>query len=379
MCIKIRLQHKYLILLLIVVSLFGSIGAQAGQRFSSSYHCSDAVKKCISSGTRIVDGFSVHRDCWEYAYVKSCNYPSKNDCRLWEHCYAVGDKGCLLRDNYGNCVNMQKEFSCKSWEHINLENETTRTDLVEKEGPEGLVCSGIPCIDGHCVDKSYETNGEMMDSLSKLYASSQMKPDGDHTFNLFQGHGQHCSKKAASYSNCCAVDPKGWGRKIGAKCTKDEQTLMEERSKNLCVYVGAKKKKTAGVTLMVKHQYCCFGNILDKVIQVEGRKQLGRGFGSPDSPDCRGLTLEEIKLIDFSKVDFSEFINELKVKFAKNYKSPNAEDLSATIEDSFDDIRRYDGDDSNPENNHAGWNSSWPDSAYEDQSEVTDNVEESEG
>lgn len=155
-------------LIMIIIATFVDT-AFAGTRFNSSYSCSDASRVCVSSGIREVDGFEVHRDCWDWAYVKTCNYPSKNDCRLYAHCYAVGDKGCLLKDSLGNCVNRQREFSCKSWDIVNLENQTSRMGFEEKPGKDGLVCKGIPCIDGNCVDKSYETNGKMMDSLSKLY------------------------------------------------------------------------------------------------------------------------------------------------------------------------------------------------------------------
>ncbi|WP_410250278.1 conjugal transfer protein TraN [Candidatus Trichorickettsia mobilis] len=88
--------------------------AEAGNRFTSSYSCSDAVKTCVSSGARIVDGFSVTKDCWEWTYYKTCNYPSRDDCRNFSHCYAVAYLPCLLRDNYGNCVNLQKSFLVKA-------------------------------------------------------------------------------------------------------------------------------------------------------------------------------------------------------------------------------------------------------------------------
>lgn len=318
--------------------------ALAGTRFNSSYTCSDASRVCVSSGIREVDGFEVHRDCWDWAYVKTCNYPSKNDCRLYAHCYANGDKGCLLQDSLGNCVNMQREFSCKSWDVVNLENQTSRMGFEEKPGKDGLVCKGVPCIDGHCVDKSYETNGKMMDSLSKLYATSNMNPDKDGNFNFFEGATSGCSKKALGYSNCCRIGKVGWGKNIGAKCTKDERTLMEQRSKKLCVYVGSVKKKQAGVHILTKHRYCCFGNILDKVIQVEGRKQLKRSFGTGSNPDCRGLSLEDIKAIDWNKVDFTEFIEDLKVKFAGSYKAPTASELKNTIEGSLTSINGFDED-----------------------------------
>jgi hypothetical protein len=98
---------------------------------------------------------------------------------------------------------------------------------------------------------------------------------------------------------------------------------------------------------LTKHKYCCFGQILDKVIQVEGRKQLGKNFGTGGNPDCRGLTLKEIQAIDWNKVDFGEFIEDLKVKFAGSYKTPSADELKNTVEGSLQGIEGFDSDLSN--------------------------------
>lgn len=342
--------------------------AYAGNRFTSNYPCSDSVKTCVSSGTRIIDGFEVYKNCWEWSYIKTCNYPSKDDCKNYRHCYAVADKECLLKDSLGNCVNLKREFSCKSWQFSKKDNKEARVDLVEKDGQEGLVCDGIPCIDGNCVDKSYLTNGEMMDSISKLYAVSNMKPDKDYNFNLFAGFASHCTKKAAGYSNCCPDTPEGWGKQLGAKCTKDENSLMTLRSKNLCADVGKENKQRMGISTGVKHHFCCFGNMLEKVIQVEGRKQLGMNFGSGGSPNCRGLTIEEIQRLDFSKIDFSEFINELLVKFTGTYKTPNPQEISDTIK-SHMNIGEYDGDENNPDNKFTGFNTNIKDDSWEAQEE----------
>ena len=339
--------------------------ARAGNRFTSSYSCSDAVKTCVSSGTRIVDGFSVTKDCWEWSYYKTCNYPSRDDCRNFTHCYAVADLPCLLRDNYGNCVNLQKEFSCKSWEPVTIDKEMVRIGLVEKEGKERLVCKGVPCIDGNCIDKSYLTDGDMMDSVSKLYAVSQMKDALDLNFKLFAGFGQSCSKKATSYTNCCSTSLKGWGKNLGAKCTKDEIDLVDKRQKNLCVYVGKQNKQTMGITTVVKHHYCCFGSLLNKVIQVEGRKQLGINFGSGGRTDCRGLTLAEIMQLDFDKMDFSEFFTDI----LKKMKIPKIGDISARTKSSLPNVRKYDGNPSNKKNNMTGWNADVKDDSWEAQEE----------
>ena len=348
--------------IVIIVLATQSIGhAGAGNRFTSSYSCSDAVKTCVSSGTRIVDGFSVTKDCWEWSYYKTCNYPSKDNCKNYSHCYAVADLPCLLRDNYGNCVNLQKEFSCKSWEPVTIDKEMVRIGLVEKEGKERLVCKGVPCIDGNCVDKSYLTDGDMMDSVSKLYAVSQMKDALDLNFKLFAGFGQSCSKKATSYTNCCSTSLKGWGKNLGAKCTKDEIDLVDKRQKNLCVYVGKQNKQTMGITTVVKHHYCCFGSLLIKVIQVEGRKQLGINFGSGGRTDCRGLTLAEIMQLDFDKMDFSEFFTDI----LKKMKIPKVGDISSRVNSSLPNVRKYDGNPNNKKNNMTGWNADVKDDSWE--------------
>ena len=124
-------------------------------KFISSYPCSDTGKYCSGGGgMRKIDGFEVRRDCWEYSYKKTYRYPSRNDCSKHYRCYSLGQRDCLLRDSLGNCVNLKKEFSCKRHVPTYVESETVRYGLKEKEGPEGLVCKGIPCIDGNCIDKS---------------------------------------------------------------------------------------------------------------------------------------------------------------------------------------------------------------------------------
>lgn len=332
-----------------------STACVANDSFKSNYPCRDIQKECISSGVRIIDGYEVYRDCWEYQVEKVCDYPSKDDCSKYSHCYFVSTLECLLTDCLGNCVNRKEEYSCKRWIPASKESTKTRVRLQEKEGQAGIICEGIPCIDGNCVDHRFLTNGEMMDSISKLYAVSQMKAGDGVNISLFKGSSDHCSKKATSYSNCCATSLKGWGSNVGAKCSKNEQILIEKRKKNLCVYVGKESNKKIGVTTLVKHHYCCFGNLLDKVVQVQARKQLGLSFGSGKNPDCRGLTLEEIERINWDEIDFTEFIEDLKIKFFSKYKMPGCDDLKERINNSLPDIREFDGNIQNQDNNAGGW------------------------
>ena len=57
-----------------------------------------------------------------------------------------------------------------------------------------------------------------------------------------------------------------------------------------------------------KAGYCVFDNKLARIIQYQGRSgQLGIGFGGASSPDCRGITVDELQKIDFNAMDYSDF------------------------------------------------------------------------
>ena len=154
--------------------------------------------------------------------------------------------------------------------------------------------------------------------------------------------------------------------------------LIDKREKKLCVYVGKTISKVMGMTNVIKHHYCCFANILEKVVQVEGRGgQLGINFGSGASPNCQGLTLDEIKKLDFNKIDFSEFIEELTLQFAGSYKKPNPKAISDNINNHLN-IRKYDGDENNQANKLTGVSAHIKDDSWETQEEERLSLEQKE-
>ncbi len=334
-----------------------SVTPAIGGNINFGYPCSDTPHQCIASNeTRKIDGFDVHKPCWDFSYKKTCQYPLqyalKDQCSNFQQCYIVADRDCLLKDVLGFCVSQQKEFSCKRQINTTIPKEKLRTGLKAKDGVPSLVCKGdIPCLDGNCVDKSYELNGEMMESVSKLYAVSQAKSKGVHGAKLFEGQGLHCTKKATEYSNCCKVEGGGWGHNLGAHCSTSEKQLIEYRKRNKCVYVGRSGK--GGISASpVKHHYCCWDNMLNKVIQVEGRKQLGRNFGSGGNTDCGGLTLDELMRLDFNQMDFSEFI----IEITKQMKIPNIGDVESRTRGSLPQIREFQEGANPVQNKKAGVN-----------------------
>ena len=74
-----------------------------------------------------------------------------------------------------------------------------------------------------------------------------------------------------------------------------------------------------------KRSYCQFDSKLAQIVQQQGRNgQLHIGFGGASSPDCRGITVAELRGIDFNKLDFTNFMDDLmkNQKYRKTMCSP---------------------------------------------------------
>jgi Type-1V conjugative transfer system mating pair stabilisation len=321
---------------------------QINQKADKEYKCQDGYKSCQSSGEKIVDGVRITKDCWQYKYIKTCDYPSLNDCYKLASCSFISDRECLLHDRYGNCVNVKKEFSCERSETDHYDVETVKFNPTSRNAASKIICANIPCIDGSCVDKTSEVNNEMMDSISKLQGMAKAK---DHvSLQVFSGNARHCNKHMAGYHDCCKMG--GWGKYLGAKCSKEEKQLSENRKNNKCVYVGKHNSKTLGVTTVTKNYWCCFPSVLEKIIQTQGRKQLGMSFGSSGSPDCRGLYIDELQRLDFNKMDFSDFYADI----LKRMKLPKLSDLDKRVQNSMPNIKKHSQENADSENRKAGIN-----------------------
>jgi hypothetical protein len=111
------------------------------------------------------------------------------------------------------------------------------------------------------------------------------------------------------------------------ECLPGEKTLACKVGENYCHYVGERcTQKIFGHCLAKKKSYCCFNSLLARVIHEQGRMLLGSKFippcyknnnpqgcdngcwGDAEDPVCRGFTPSEFAFIDFSKMDLSEYI-----------------------------------------------------------------------
>jgi type-F conjugative transfer system mating-pair stabilization protein TraN len=273
--------------------------------------------------TRVIEDMPITRDCWQYTYTYYCSYPSK------ETCGPLRARGCTqiesnCKQKVGNvCVVYEQTYLCKG-------NAQTQYSIKGGKTPF--------CLDGNCRDQSWELNDEMLSSMAQLSLLKEMQ--GQFANGLvFKGEDKSCSKYILDFKDCCGTD-KGWGKDLGlASCSAGEKDLSKKRKKGLCHFVGTYcAKKVLGQCVKKKSSYCCFTNKLLKAFHVQGRPQIGLGWGDPKEPLCRGFTVEEIQRIDFSKIDLTEAFDEIMQNFKGS--KVNTKDMGQKINDRMKTIQK---------------------------------------
>lgn len=92
-----------------------------------------------------------------------------------------------------------------------------------------------------------------------------------------------------------------------AECTQEETMFQMHKGANLTVYVREECTGNAiGSCVEYTEHHCSFNSVLAKIINIQGKSQLGM-----DVEDCAGLTPVQVSLLDFTRIDFSEFTGQL--------------------------------------------------------------------
>lgn len=278
---------------------------------STSYVCSDYSTPC-GTGTAWICQSSPNQTnlstdgTIEYCIQQGGNWvcPYRNEPCVQANIYTCSDGGyCYVMET-------------------TQETQNT-TDLTYPDQPE----------DVGCLDSSY-----CADVASGSRNVSTPNYGGSCEIRVFSGMGYKCRRSGAEtgFTNCCSGGTgDAWG--IGGDpCNDEEKTLAQKREQAMCHYVGtycSKKIKGLGfsVCLQKKEGWCCFNSKLARIIHEQARTQLGIGWGSAKSPNCRGFTLEELARIDWTAIDFSEFTADIMANvnldvnsFNMNPNDPNA-------------------------------------------------------
>ena len=261
-----------------------------------------------------------------------------------QHCDVIsnvtGSKSCYLGSSKSDCNTYEEDSSCTLQNYKCFNDQCTHKEKTyrcltdEKIPAESLVCSQQQyCLDESCADSlEYERGASLPRVLTYLKALEEVGEDNnkDPAFiKIFTGKSGQCEKDVFGASDCCKDS--GWGSNVGiGGCSYEEENLRLQRQKKFCIYVGSycsEKEKLTKICLKKAQSYCCFNSKLSRIIQEQGKPLLGIEFGSPQSPECRGFTAEELQSLDFTKIDFTEYTNEITL----DMQQISQEDLEGKI------------------------------------------------
>jgi len=284
------------------------------ETLSDAGRCHYDTQKCVEGDeTRVIAGVPIHRSCWAWRRQYRCSQPAVKGCGHLraQGCVQIGSR-CDQADELG-CIRFEQTYRCPSGK---------RTQRVYRATNE----SSPFCLTGNCLDTSYEANGEMLSALSHMAVFKEMQNDIRANLSIFKGSVRQCTKNCVGFRDCCGSGG-GWGVSMGlAGCSGEERELSQWRSAKKCVFVGTYcAEKKLGICLRKKSSFCCFGSKLSRIIQEQGRQQLGMGWGSGEHPECRGLKPEELSRLNFSNMDLSELFEEVRAR----YKEPSSIAFSA--------------------------------------------------
>ena len=270
--------------------------------------CSLQEEACSSSDpvTRTISGVSVTKPCWAWERRYQCNRTTPSqDCSTLDDnaaCRFVRAE-CLTDDQ--PCPTVERVYSCP----------IPDGPAAEKQ----YVCDGdVYCINGECETIEREPNREFKDAAVALNAASQagreLDPD---KLTLFEGERQTCHSKVFGTLNCCRG--KAFPLLPGAQlllplgCDREEVLLHQRDAQGLCHYVGSYcSDSVLGVCVTKKKAYCCFESKLSRILQEQGRPQIGKPWAKPKAETCHGFTVDEFARLDLSRMDFSEVYAEFQ-------------------------------------------------------------------
>ena len=173
---------------------------------------------------------------------------------------------------------------------------------------DGGTCGSVRyCVGAGCETVQPQSNTGFVNAVSRLNMAVELGGDefDRQDMRFFTGQRRACHIKLFGLANCC----RNSGLLVGlGNCSASERELAEERNAGNTHYLGryCSKRTFFGACIRRSRAWCVFGSKLGRILQQQGRAQLGIGWSS-----CRGLTVAEVESIDFGRLDLTEFTEDL--------------------------------------------------------------------
>ena len=96
-------------------------------------------------------------------------------------------------------------------------------------------------------------------------------------------------------------------------CNEEEGRLALKEGASLCHSVGtycSSCLRVLGICVSCVERTtskCCFNSMLARIVNEQGRAQIGKGWGGAQNADCSGFTVAQLQTLNFAAMDLSEF------------------------------------------------------------------------
>lgn len=293
--------------------------------------CDQVAEMCTDAepATRMVGGLALTRACWNWERVYQCiGTRQNNDCSALDaktQC-TFDHEQCLDDPQVGACKVRDRVYRCKS--------------APTKSGDQAYICGGdLYCLNGECTQVEREASTEFKDAMVAVQTLGDIRDDFDSAdLTLFKGEDERCSQKLFGLSNCCSG--KGVPLLTPWLCNAADRAVDTKDDKGLCHKVGSYCSDSVfGICVTRKQSYCCFSSKLTRILQEQGRAQIGKGWGAPKRPVCTGFTVAEFQTLDLSRMDFTEVYAE----FADAARVPDEVGQSIEMQRKIEEYYRLHG------------------------------------
>ena len=325
--------------------------SRTSQYFDNYWSARSSCTYYETSNVR-VNGFDCpvtpHNDRYTSASACAAN------CIETKNCEKEKFFSCPLGDSY-SCVNLNNantsdnfvcsKVQCGIYKDVKLNQPVDRNILVD---------DGNYDVEGNCLGSVMIFTGRAMDcrvpGVASAYQNCCTKSDDEvyndnmggltetaialETISLTYGAataayatysaGGTAAEAGASASEFLAgaVDPTTAAiavavviimKYLESACPPEDIETAILDSSGYCVTLGKKcTSKWFGSCVQKAEVKCCFNSMMARIVNEQGRPQLGMNFGTPDAPRCEGFSAEQFQALDFSKIDLSEYYDEIR-------------------------------------------------------------------
>ncbi len=238
------------------------------------------------------------------------------------------------RDASGNCLAAPMIFSGRTETCRPAGTSNAWKDCCENESGDIYQDSSGASVEGFITNKALTVSAQAAYAAVSAYSSALAA-------GQTAAQASEAASTAATQELMVAFDPTSLVVAIiiyvimsylMKACPADDMITAMKVDSDYCHYIGSHcVSELLGSCSQDERVYCCFNSKLARILHEQGRPQVPEmgGWGTWEEPNCRGFTPEEFQALDFSRIDFTEYYADLRMKAQSVIQS----DLGAGVDD----------------------------------------------